>query len=217
MVWWRQEPGHHQHAIDLVLLKYSGLSTRRGTSFSRLTTVPHVGFKLRTLATDTSFLTGCICGLQRKQAINVKKNKQTNKKQTKIKNYPDESITSWFLNDGYVSMNINKHSIQEIEMLACHQIDGIVQDCSISTANSLEILQSCTKPSKYIINLVLINPLWNVSVATSTVYYRFDIESHLWKPSHQFHKSFETDSGSVHILNLKSLNLTLYQTPCSNT
>ena len=28
------------------------------------------------------------------------------------------------------------------------QIDGLVQDSSISTANALEILQSCTKPSK---------------------------------------------------------------------
>ena len=26
------------------------------------------------------------------------------------------------------------------------QINGLVQDCSISTANALEILQSCTKP-----------------------------------------------------------------------
>ena len=25
--------------------------------------------------------------------------------------------------------------------------DGLVQDCSISIANALEILQSCTKPS----------------------------------------------------------------------
>ena len=33
----------------------------------------------------------------------------------------------------------------------CHtgeQIDGLVQDCSISSANALEILQSCIKPSK---------------------------------------------------------------------
>ena len=28
-------------------------------------------------------------------------------------------------------------------------IDGLVQDCSISTANELEKLQSCTKPSLY--------------------------------------------------------------------
>ena len=26
-------------------------------------------------------------------------------------------------------------------------IDGLVQDCSISIANALELLQSCTKPS----------------------------------------------------------------------
>ena len=28
------------------------------------------------------------------------------------------------------------------------QIDGLVQDCSNSSANALELLQSCTKPSK---------------------------------------------------------------------
>ena len=30
-----------------------------------------------------------------------------------------------------------------------HEIDGLVQDCSISIANALEILQSCTMPSKW--------------------------------------------------------------------
>ena len=28
-----------------------------------------------------------------------------------------------------------------------HYIDGLVQDCSNSIANTLELLQSCTKPS----------------------------------------------------------------------
>ena len=28
----------------------------------------------------------------------------------------------------------------------CHNIDGLVQDCSNSIANALELLQSCTKP-----------------------------------------------------------------------
>ena len=32
-----------------------------------------------------------------------------------------------------------------------HQIDGLVQDCSISIALAMEILQSCTKPSKYFV------------------------------------------------------------------
>ena len=36
----------------------------------------------------------------------------------------------------------------------CYNIDGLVQDCSNSTANALELLQSCTKPSIY--------GLWNV-------------------------------------------------------
>ena len=33
-------------------------------------------------------------------------------------------------------------------------IDGLVQDCNISIANALEILQSCTKPSKCLLCLV---------------------------------------------------------------
>ena len=28
-------------------------------------------------------------------------------------------------------------------------VDGLVEDCSISIANALEIMQSCTKPSLY--------------------------------------------------------------------
>ena len=31
-------------------------------------------------------------------------------------------------------------------------IDGLVQDCSISIANALEIMQSCTKPLIYFID-----------------------------------------------------------------
>ena len=30
-----------------------------------------------------------------------------------------------------------------------HEIDGLVQDCSNSIATALELLQSCTKPSKW--------------------------------------------------------------------
>ena len=37
----------------------------------------------------------------------------------------------------------------KIYYCASLQIDGLVQDCSISSANALEILQSCTKPSRY--------------------------------------------------------------------
>ena len=32
-------------------------------------------------------------------------------------------------------------------MIDVYHIDGLVQDCIISSANTLEILQSCTKPS----------------------------------------------------------------------
>ena len=33
-------------------------------------------------------------------------------------------------------------------------IDGLVQDCSISSALAMEILQSCTKPSTYQFNKI---------------------------------------------------------------
>ena len=32
-------------------------------------------------------------------------------------------------------------------------VDGLVQDCSISTANALKILQSCTKPLMYFLKI----------------------------------------------------------------
>ena len=34
-------------------------------------------------------------------------------------------------------------------MFFTHSIDGLVQDCSISITNALEILQPCTKPLVY--------------------------------------------------------------------
>ena len=36
---------------------------------------------------------------------------------------------------------------KDIPSLSPYYIDGVVQDCSSSTANALELLQSCTKPS----------------------------------------------------------------------
>ena len=36
---------------------------------------------------------------------------------------------------------------QSAQILALFDIDGLVQDCSNSIANALELLQSCTKPS----------------------------------------------------------------------
>ena len=45
-------------------------------------------------------------------------------------------------------------SIQSWEILwnaNPHHIDGLVQDCSDSIANALESLQSCTKPSIYVL------------------------------------------------------------------
>ena len=41
----------------------------------------------------------------------------------------------------------NFFSVQ-VQHFSRNQIDGLVQDCSNSIANALELLQSCTKPSK---------------------------------------------------------------------
>ena len=39
---------------------------------------------------------------------------------------------------------------QEMAMISHNgEIDGLVQDCSNSIANALELLQSCTKPWKW--------------------------------------------------------------------
>ena len=55
----------------------------------------------------------------------------------------------WVLN---AIMKIGSYQlIPNIRMLRCkgyNQIDGLVQDCSNSIANALELLQSCAKPSK---------------------------------------------------------------------
>ena len=42
-------------------------------------------------------------------------------------------------------------------------IDGLVQDCSISIANTLEILQSCTKPLTYMCSTQLMY-LYDISL-----------------------------------------------------
>ena len=53
--------------------------------------------------------------------------------------------------------------------------DGLVQDCSISIANALEILQSCTKPSIYgfmqFIYIYSPGPLGSVAALTSLKWY----------------------------------------------
>ena len=37
-----------------------------------------------------------------------------------------------------------------------HYIDGLVQDCSISSALAMDILQSCTKPSIYRLCIIIL-------------------------------------------------------------
>ena len=47
-------------------------------------------------------------------------------------------------------MSVKQNCTQKNDIILCFihcYLDGLVQDCSISIANTLEILQSCTKPS----------------------------------------------------------------------
>ena len=58
-----------------------------------------------------------------------------------------------------------------------NEINGLVQDCSISSANALEILQSCTKPS-----------IWNITKHLSSS-----------KKNHPIRIRFPVPQGSVQI------------------
>ena len=58
------------------------------------------------------------------------------------------------LGNHYFQTRINDKYIQHNENGECH-IDGLVQYCIISIANALEILQSCTKPSIYILQFYI--------------------------------------------------------------
>ena len=48
-----------------------------------------------------------------------------------------------------------------------NQIDGSVQDCSISIANALEILQSCTRPSRWLTFLLESPCSWHTLTVSS--------------------------------------------------
>ena len=51
-----------------------------------------------------------------------------------------------------VDQNKNRRNISWKHHVAIHEegyVDGLVQDCSNSIANALELLQSCTKSSMY--------------------------------------------------------------------
>ena len=46
-----------------------------------------------------------------------------------------------------ITIGVDDMPIFEVTMVIIDYIDGLVQDCSNSIANALELLQSCTKPS----------------------------------------------------------------------
>ena len=48
-------------------------------------------------------------------------------------------------------INLNAYGAQELEFTLLY--DGLVQDCNNSNALAVELLQSCTKPSKWFVNI----------------------------------------------------------------
>ena len=71
-------------------------------------------------------------------------------------------------------------------------IDGLAQDCSISIANALEILQSCTKPSQYILPYSLVtSPLSTRGklINNSLAYDTAILQNHtLYAPTNNCHR-----------------------------
>ena len=58
---------------------------------------------------------------------------------------------SWYLTDKKNRVHYVNHRSENLTLKKSNwvHIDDLVRDCSISIANALEILQSCTKPSIY--------------------------------------------------------------------
>ena len=52
--------------------------------------------------------------------------------------WTNDGLIYWCI---YASLSLNE--------LNCQEIDGLMQDCSISSALVMELLQSCAKPSKW--------------------------------------------------------------------
>ena len=57
-------------------------------------------------------------------------------------------IISWHTEQQHEGPSQVIKSVLKLCKIATH-IDGLVQDCSNSIANALELLQSCTKPSTF--------------------------------------------------------------------
>ena len=51
-----------------------------------------------------------------------------------------KSVQKWFLQNFHDELTVKP-------MVECYYVNGLLQDCSNSIANALELLQSCTKPS----------------------------------------------------------------------
>ena len=74
------------------------------------------------------------------------------------------SVSMYLQKGKYLSIIIDQSNVSKPEnrftidifITIQHYIDGLAQDCSNSIANALELLQSCTKPSR-----------WNVAFALS--------------------------------------------------
>ena len=77
-------------------------------------------------------------------------------------------------------------------------IEGLVQDCSISIANAMEILQSCTKPSIYLMHGIFclrINVYITVSLTAKDLWWR---NTHIgWRQVSCLIRWFNCDKDTV--------------------
>ena len=60
--------------------------------------------------------------------------------------WTNDGLIYWHI---YASLSLNELTLYMLYLLQRTYVDGLMQDCSISIANTLEILQFCTKPLNY--------------------------------------------------------------------
>ena len=93
----------------------------------------------------------------------------------------------------FYPLGTNPLYTQDPNVVIIEQINGLVQDCSISIANAMEILQSCTKPlrclrpwwdwaiSRHSADSKIIQLLLEFSLGNSKVYYIFTYQINFFK------------------------------------
>ena len=91
-------------------------------------------------------------------------------------------------------------------MTTRRQVDGLVKDCSISSANALEILQSCTKPSKCLVDLPM-NPI-------IIIIYHYRQKAHHCQADYKTHETSTSSSNVCNVLPAGCMNFNAASLAC---